>query len=116
SFQGQAPDRLPNSSADKTALLWAETMKENNGAFRFALLAPDLRPREAEKYRRGGWGIGGAGGHIMRYNISPQGATKKDTRSYLIQYQLKGASGPTARETIHMEHYGVRWLVTGYEG
>ncbi|MDR3643621.1 MAG: M56 family metallopeptidase, partial [Clostridia bacterium] len=55
SFQGQAPDRLPNSTADKTALLWAETMKENNGAFRFALLAPDLRPREAEKYRRCGW-------------------------------------------------------------
>lgn len=68
--------------------LWAEALKERNGAFRYAVLSNDLKNQEFDKYRDMKWVIGGSSPQIESYEINEKNKIDDKASEYEIKYTL----------------------------
>ena len=107
---------LPNGTALGTANLWAEALKERNGAYRFAVLDLDLQKAEDGTYRKMNWVIGGSSPGVVDYTVTPV-SQDKDTAQYRLDYQLTDSTRSTyhSTETILLKNNGGSWAVTKHD-
>lgn len=110
------PVQLPNRTAQGTADLWAEAMKQRNGAFRFAVLPYDSQMAEGDGYRKENWSIGYSSPGVVGYEAVPVDETDHigEYAKYQITYHWEDSAGKSYRstETISLKNYGEIWLVT----
>lgn len=94
-----APACLPSRTAEGTAKWWAEALKEQNGAYRFACLSPELQTNsKADLLQKQNWVIGVSGISVTGYLVTPIHQTANAVQ-YRIQYQIKDSSGKTSQRT-----------------
>lgn len=107
---------LPSGTALGTASLWAEALKERNGAFRFAVLDPDLQKAEDGAYQKMNWVIGGSSPWVVDYTVTPV-HQDADSAQYRIDYQLTDSTRATYKssETISLKQSGSGWVVAKHD-
>jgi beta-lactamase regulating signal transducer with metallopeptidase domain len=107
---------LPNGTAQGTANLWAEALKERNGAFRFAVLDFDLQKAEDSAYQKMNWVIGGSSPWVVDYTVTPM-SPENDTAQYRIDYQLTDSTRAVyhSSETITLKNNGGKWVVMKHD-
>ena len=107
---------LPSGTAQGTANLWAEALKERNGAFRFAVLDFDLQKAEDGAYQKSNWVIGGSSPWVVAYTVTPM-SPENDTAQYRIDYQLTDSTGAVyhSSETITLKKNGNTWVVAKHD-
>lgn len=107
---------LSNGTSLGTASLWAEALKERNGAFRFAVLDPNLKKTEGAAYQKMNWVIGGSSPWVVDYTVTPM-SPENDTAQYRIAYQLTDSTGAVyhSTETITLKTNGGNWVVTTHD-
>ena len=108
------------NTAQDTANLWAEALKERNGSYRLAVLGYDLLTAEGDTYQKNNWVIGVSSPWVTSYTASPV-SQSKDSARYKIDYRLTDSTGKLYKstETITLKdlgHYGYGyWKVTGHD-
>lgn len=114
--QNKPPVLLPVGTSQETVNLWAEALKERNGAFRFAVLNDDLREEEGETYQKMNWVIGGSSPWVVSYQVTPVSQTS-DSAEYRISYILTDSTKSLyqSTENISLKNYGGVWLVTKHD-
>lgn len=107
---------LPNRTGLGTASLWAEALKERNGAYRFAVLDLDLKKAEGDAYQKMNWVIGGSSPWVVDYTVTPM-SPENDTAQYRIDYQLTDSTRAVyhSSETITLKNNGGIWVVTKHD-
>ncbi len=116
--------QLPSSKSDllprdkeNTVNLWAEALKERNGAFRYAILNNDLKNQEYEKYNNMNWVIGGSSPKVISYKINEKNKIDDKTSEYKIEYTLIDSTKTLyyANENITVKTLGTDWFVTKHD-
>lgn len=97
--------------------LWAEALKERNGAFRYAILNNDLKNQEYEKYNKMNWVIGGSSPKVISYKINEKNKIDDKTSEYKIEYTLIDSTKTLyyANENITVKTLGSDWFVTKHD-
>lgn len=90
--------------------LWAEALKERNGAFRYAVLTKDLKDQEYDKYANMKWVIGGSSPKVVSYEISEKNKIDDKTSEYEIKYTLTDSTKAIyyATETLTVSGTDIR--------
>ncbi|CEG59013.1 hypothetical protein [Legionella fallonii] len=78
---------LAPKSAKNVALVWAEAVKNRNGAVQYMLECPDLQSTSLNHFIELNWVTGVSSPWVASYTITPQQPQKNIWR-YVIQYKL----------------------------
>lgn len=115
--QTNVQNTLPTKDAQGVATLWAEALKQREGAFRFALLDNDLKNQEGKKYKAQNWVIGGSSPWIVCYTVNQKNKIDNCTYVYTINYILTDSTGAKygSCETITIKGYGPYWFVSAHD-
>ncbi len=107
---------IPKTKED-TVNLWAEALKERNGAFRYAILSNDLKRTEYEKYNEMNWVIGVSSPWVVNYQINKKNKIDDKTYKYEIQYTMTDSTKTlyTSYENIVVTQLGNQWVVINHD-
>lgn len=97
--------------------LWAEALKQRNGAFRYAILNNDLKKQEYEKYNKMNWVIGGSSPKVVSYKINETNKIDDKNYEYKISYTLTDSTKALyhAEENIVVTELGQNCSVTKHD-
>lgn len=107
---------LPKDKKEAVTL-WAEALKQRNGAFRYAILNNDLKKQEYKKYSEMNWVIGGSSPWVLSYEIKEKNKKDDKTFEYEIKYTMTDSSKTSysAYEDVTVTQLGQNWLVTKHD-
>lgn len=97
--------------------LWAEALKERNGAFRYAILSNDLKNQEYNKYSKMYWTIGGSSPQVKSYKISEINKIDNKTSEYKIVYTLTDSTKNLyyASENLTVKNFSNHYVVIKHD-
>ncbi|WP_232035733.1 hypothetical protein [Methylomusa anaerophila] len=101
----------------QAVMIWAEALKQRNGAFRYAILTNELKEQEYEKYHSMHWVIGGSSPHVVSYSINELNKIDDETYEYEIQYVMTDSTKALydSQENITVKKLGQLWFVIKHE-
>ncbi|MCI1959721.1 MAG: hypothetical protein LKJ25_08900 [Clostridia bacterium] len=120
-FQNKSQTQKIESSLtqDKieTVNLWAESLRQRNGAFRFALLSDELKAKEYDKYNEMYWVIGGSSPWVVSYTVHKKNKVDSDTYVYQINYTMTDSTKAmySSIENITVKKFGNSWRVVAHD-
>lgn len=102
---------------ETTVLIWAEALKQRNGAFRYAVLSNELKEQEYEKYHSMHWVIGGSSPHVVSYTITELNKIDNETYEFQIKYVMTDSTKTfyDSHENITVQKSGQLWFVIKHE-
>lgn len=102
---------------ENTVNLWAQALKERNGAFRYAILTNDLKNEEYQKYSEMNWVIGGSSPKVVSYKINEKNKVDDKTSEYEINYTLTDSTKALyyAKENITVVQLGQNCFITKHD-
>lgn len=105
------------SDKENTVKLWAQALKERNGAFRYAILTNDLKTEEYKKYSEMNWVIGGSSPKVVSYKINEKNKIDDKSSEYEINYTLTDSTKTLyyANESITVTGLGQNWSITKHD-
>ncbi len=107
---------LMPTTAENSAKIWAECLKQRTGAFRYALLSSDLKKKEQKDYEDIYWVIGGSSPWVASYDVKALRTPNASTAQYEIHYILTDSTRMKydAIETLDLKKEGAYWYVTSH--
>jgi Copper amine oxidase N-terminal domain. len=81
---------------------WAKAVQTRNGAWQYALLAPDLQERYRPDYERTGWVTGVSSPWVDKYAILEQKEDKEGNWLFTVQFDLLASTGPAGSSVHHL--------------
>jgi hypothetical protein len=113
----QVESNLLFKDRQKTVNLWAEGLKQRNGAFRYAILSNELKTKEYKAYSEMYWVIGGSSPWVVSYKTTQAKKIDDNTYEYKIDYIMTDStrSKYNAGENITVKKLGQEWFVTKHE-
>ncbi len=105
----------PNNKLS-AATLYAESAKTRNGALRYAILSPELRQKQYQKYKELNWVLGVSSPWVESYKIK-EAKSSDSAYNYEIDYILTDSTKTkySAKESITIKKTTVngadKWLV-----
>jgi hypothetical protein len=106
------------ASADEAIKLWAQSVKNRNGAVQYALLSPELQSQTAKAYEDMNWVTGLSSPWVDSYQVSDGVQAENAGTGYDVTFQLKTSTGSagegTVKVTVGSQQDG-KWLITGLQ-
>lgn len=110
-------NELITTDREKTVKLWAEALKERDGAMRLPLLNGNLKKLECKKREDKGWVIGGSSPWVTDYTTKLDKKIDKSTYEYVIDYNLTDSTNEkyTSSEKVTIKKVGDNWLISKHD-
>ncbi|MCS5695646.1 stalk domain-containing protein [Desulfofundulus thermocisternus] len=93
---------LKPASPEEAVRNWATAVQTRNGAWQYALLAPDLQERYRPDYERTGWVTGTSSPWVDKYTILEQKEDKEGNWLFTVQFDLLTSTGPAGSYVHHI--------------
>lgn len=100
-----------------TAKAWAEGVKARNGAWQYALLAPELKAEYYEKLAAMNWSTGTSSPWVEKYEVTERYRVNDELYRYEVKFTYKDstASTFTTKDYITVRRYEDAWLIAKVE-
>ncbi|MGI6284879.1 copper amine oxidase N-terminal domain-containing protein [Neomoorella humiferrea] len=108
---------LTPESPGEAVQSWAAGVKNRNGAWQYALLAPALKEKCRPDYERMGWVTGVSSPWVEKYTILEQKEEPEGSWRFTVQFDLMTSTGPAGSYINHVtvQHQDGSWYITGID-
>ncbi|WP_258361205.1 hypothetical protein, partial [Moorella sulfitireducens (nom. illeg.)] len=108
---------LTPKSPGEAVQSWATGVKNRNGAWQYALLAPAFKEKCRPDYERMGWVTGVSSPWVEKYTILEQEEEQDGSWRFTVQFDLMASTGPAGSYINHVtvQHQDGGWYITGID-